>query len=91
MLAFLGILTIVLLLVLVMTKTVSPVVALILVPVATAIMGGFTTEILTFITEGVTSIATTAVMFIFAILFFGILMDAGTFRTSATACGRSSL
>lgn len=80
MLAFLGILTILLLLILVLTKKVSPVVALILVPIATALLGGFTTEILSFITAGIQSISTTAVMFIFAILFFGILMDAGTFH-----------
>lgn len=80
MLAFLGILTIALLLVLVMTKTASPVVALILVPVVTALLGGFTTEVLTFMTEGIQAISTTGVMFIFAILFFGILTDAGTFR-----------
>jgi citrate-Mg2+:H+ or citrate-Ca2+:H+ symporter, CitMHS family len=80
MLAFLGLLTIVLLLVLVMARITSPVVALILVPISTALLGGFTAEILTFITEGVKTISTTAVMFIFAILFFGILMDAGTFK-----------
>ncbi|MDO1445458.1 citrate:proton symporter [Rhodocytophaga aerolata] len=79
MLAFLGLLTIILLLILVMGKMVSPVVALIVVPIVTALMGGFTAEILTFITEGIKTISTTAVMFIFAILFFGILMDAGTF------------
>ncbi|WP_339794705.1 citrate:proton symporter [uncultured Imperialibacter sp.] len=80
MLAFLGLLTIVLLLVLVMSKKLSPVVALIMVPIATALIGGFTTEIATYITDGVKTISTTAVMFIFAILFFGILMDAGTFE-----------
>ncbi len=80
MLALLGLLTIVALLVLVMTKSLSPVVALVLVPVATALMAGFTTEIMTFITEGIRGISTTAVMFIFAILFFGVLMDAGTFQ-----------
>lgn len=79
MLSFLGLLTILLLLLLVMTKWVSPVVALILVPISTALAGGFTTEILSFITEGVQAISTTAVMFVFAILFFGVLMDAGTF------------
>ncbi len=80
MLAFLGLLTIVLLLVLVMTKIVSPVVALIGVPILTAVLGGFTSELPKFITDGLQSIATTAVMFVFAILFFGILMDAGTFK-----------
>ncbi|MEQ8533149.1 MAG: citrate:proton symporter [Imperialibacter sp.] len=64
----------------VMSKKLSPVVALIIVPVATALIGGFTTEIVTYITDGVKTISTTAVMFIFAILFFGILMDAGTFE-----------
>jgi citrate-Mg2+:H+ or citrate-Ca2+:H+ symporter, CitMHS family len=80
MLALLGLLTILLLLILVMTKLVSPVVALIAVPVVTGLLAGFTSELLTFITEGIQSIATTAVMFVFAILFFGTLMDAGTFR-----------
>ncbi|MBD0298026.1 MAG: citrate transporter [Flavisolibacter sp.] len=79
MLAFLGLLTIILLLLLVITKKASPVVALIMVPVATALMAGFTTELLGFITDGIKSISDTAVMFVFAILFFGILMDAGTF------------
>ncbi|MDQ3846041.1 MAG: citrate:proton symporter [Bacteroidota bacterium] len=79
MLAFLGLLTIILLLLLVITKKASPVVALIIVPVATALMAGFTTELLGFITDGIKSISVTAVMFVFAILFFGILMDAGTF------------
>lgn len=75
MLALLGILTIALLFFLVMTKKASPVVALIVVPVITALLGGFTTEIFTFMTEGIQSISTTGVMFIFAILFFGILTD----------------
>ncbi|MHA6247150.1 CitMHS family transporter [Pontibacter sp. CAU 1760] len=79
MLALLGLLTILLLLVLVMTRTTSPVVALILVPIVTALLAGFTTEVVDFMTEGIKAIATTAVMFIFAILFFGVLMDAGTF------------
>lgn len=80
MLALLGLLTIVLLLVLVMSKRMSPVAALVLVPTVAALFGGFTTEIFGFISEGIKAIAPTAVMFIFAILFFGILMDAGTFQ-----------
>jgi len=80
MLSILGLITIVALLVLVMTKRVSPVVALIAVPIFTALVGGFGFEVVTFITDGLKSISTTAVMFIFAILFFGVLMDAGTFE-----------
>lgn len=80
MLAILGLLTIVLLLYLVMAKKASPVVALIIVPIITSLIGGLGLEIIDFMTEGIKSIATTGVMFIFAILFFGVLMDAGTFR-----------
>lgn len=79
MLAFLGFITVVLLLILIMTKKASPTVALIAVPVITATIGGFGLKIGDFITTGITSIATTGVMFIFAILFFGVLSDAGTF------------
>ena len=80
MLAWLGLITIVALLFLVMSKKMAAVVALIIVPIITALLGGFTTEITTFITDGLKSIAPTGVMFIFAILFFGILTDAGTFK-----------
>lgn len=80
MLALLGFITIVVLLVLVMTKKASPVIALIVVPFVTAIIGGFGGEVAKFMTDGVRAIAPTGVMFIFAILFFGILTDAGTFN-----------
>ncbi len=80
MLALLGFLTIILLLAVVMTKKASPVVALIVVPVIMAILGGFSAEVAGFMTDGIKKIAPTGVMFIFAILFFGILTDAGTFK-----------
>lgn len=79
MLAILGFLSVVLLLILVMTKKLTPTVALISVPTIMALLGGFGFEIGKFITDGIKSIAPTGVMFIFAILFFGILSDAGTF------------
>ncbi len=80
MLALFGLLTVALLLVLVMTKKLSPVIALITVPIVMALIGGFGADINKHITDGIKSIATTGVMFIFAILFFGILTDAGTFE-----------
>jgi citrate-Mg2+:H+ or citrate-Ca2+:H+ symporter, CitMHS family len=80
MLAFLGLLTIGLLLFLVITKKASPVVALILVPVITGILAGFRGELAGMIGEGLKNIAPTGIMFVFAILFFGVLMDAGTFK-----------
>lgn len=80
MLAFLGLLTILLLLFLVITKKASPVIALILIPVVTGVLAGKTTELPGMIAEGLQAIAPTGVMFVFAILFFGILLDAGTFQ-----------
>ncbi|MCU0399636.1 MAG: citrate:proton symporter [Algoriphagus sp.] len=80
MLAFLGLLTILVLLFLVITKKASPVIALILVPVLTGIAAGKMTELPGMISDGLQAIAPTGVMFVFAILFFGILLDAGTFQ-----------
>ncbi|MBC2839208.1 CitMHS family transporter [Robiginitalea sp. SC105] len=80
MLALLGVLTIAILLFLIMSKRASAIVALIVVPLLTGLAGGFGTELFGFMTEGIQTIAPTGVMFIFAILFFGILTDAGTFR-----------
>lgn len=80
MLAVLGFLSVILLLVVVMTKKLSPTVALIAVPSIMAFIGGFGfKDVGTFITDGIKTISPTGVMFIFAILFFGILSDAGTF------------
>ena len=80
MVAALGFITIIVLLTVIMTKKMSPLVALISVPVITALIGGHGLKIGTYINEGVKSIAPTGTMFIFAILFFGILTDAGTFQ-----------
>lgn len=80
MLALLGFITIIALLAVIMSKKASPVLALIAVPVITALIGGFGFGIGKFITDGIKSIAPTGTMFIFAILFFGILTDAGTFE-----------
>lgn len=80
MLAFLGLLTIVLLLYLVISKKASPVIALTLIPIVTGILAGKTGELPKMIGDGLQAIAPTGVMFVFAILFFGILLDAGTFK-----------
>lgn len=80
MLALLGLLTILLLLFLVITKKASPVIALTLVPILTGILAGKTNELPAMIGEGLQAIAPTGVMFVFAILFFGTLLDAGTFQ-----------
>ena len=80
MLALLGFLTVVVLLVVIMSRKMNPVVALIVIPIIFGLIGGFGFELPKFILEGIKSIAPTGTMFIFAILFFGILTDAGTFQ-----------
>lgn len=80
MTATLGLLTIIILLGLIMSKKMSPLVALITVPVITALIGGQGLKINKYIVDGIKNISPTGTMFIFAILFFGILTDAGTFQ-----------
>ncbi|BAI74947.1 citrate-Mg2+:H+ or citrate-Ca2+:H+ symporter (plasmid) [Azospirillum sp. B510] len=77
MLALLGLATIVVLLVVIMTNRMSPLVALIAVPIIAALAGGFGLETSKFIIAGIRSIAPTAGMFVFAIIFFGVVTDAG--------------
>jgi CitMHS family citrate-Mg2+:H+ or citrate-Ca2+:H+ symporter len=77
MLALLGFTTIVLLLAAILTKKMSPLVALIAIPIVAALIGGFGLETSKFIIAGITNIAPVAGMFVFAILFFGIVTDAG--------------
>ena len=79
MLALLGVATIVVLLAAIMSGRVSPLVALIVVPVAASFAGGFGLKTGTFVTAGIQSLAPVVAMFVFAILFFGIVTDAGMF------------
>lgn len=80
MLALLGIGSILILLALVISKKASPVIALTLIPILSGMLAGKTASLPTYIGEGLQAIAPTGVMFVFAILFFGILLDAGTFQ-----------
>ncbi|QAT42144.1 CitMHS family transporter [Aminipila luticellarii] len=78
-LALIGFLTIVIMLTLIMTKRLQTLLALILVPIIGCLVAGQGAKLGEFITEGLQNIAPTGVMFIFAILFFGVMSDAGTF------------
>lgn len=77
MLALLGLATIVSLLALILSRRMSPLVALILVPTAAALVGGFGLATSEFILGGLRQTASVAAMFVFAILYFGIMTDAG--------------
>ena len=76
MLAFLGFVTIFALLFVILGRKMSALVALIAIPVLTALAGGFGPQVGTFITDGIRAIAPIAGMLVFAILFFGVLTDA---------------
>jgi citrate-Mg2+:H+ or citrate-Ca2+:H+ symporter, CitMHS family len=78
-LALLGFATVTVLLLVIMTKRMTPLVALILIPVAAALLGGFGFETGAFITAGIRNLAPVVAMFVFAILFFGLVSDAGMF------------
>jgi CitMHS family citrate-Mg2+:H+ or citrate-Ca2+:H+ symporter len=77
MLAPLGFLTVAVLLALVISKRVSPLVALIAAPTIASLAAGFGLRTGAFIVKGVEQLAAIAGMFVFAILYFGIMTDAG--------------
>ena len=79
MLALLGLATVLALLAAILSRRVNPLVALIAVPIAAAVAGGFGREIGKWITTGLQNIAPVVAMFVFAILFFGVMTDAGLF------------
>ncbi len=77
MTAWMGLVTIVALLAMILSKRASPLVALIAVPVTTSLIAGFGLETGAFMMQGLANIAPVVGMFVFAILFFGIVTDAG--------------
>ena len=76
-LALLGLLTIVSVLAAIMSRRVTPLVALIALPVAAALIGGFGLQTGAFAVAGIRETAPVAAMFVFAILCFGVMTDAG--------------
>ncbi|MBI6751123.1 CitMHS family transporter [Pseudomonas syringae] len=77
MLATLGVITIFAMLVSIMSKRISPLVALIALPIIAALLAGFGLQTSGFIMTGIKNVAPVVGMFVFAILFFGIMTDAG--------------
>ena len=78
MLPLLGLATIVVLLAAILSKRMSPLVALIIVPIAASLIGGFGLQTSKFVIDGLKSLAPVVGMFVFAILYFGTITDAGT-------------
>ncbi len=77
LLALLGTLTIVGLMAAILSKRVSPMVALIAFPVSASLCAGFGLQTGKFMLAGIEAISGVIGMFVFAILFFGIMTDAG--------------
>lgn len=77
MLALLGAGSVAALVGLIMWNRCSPLVALILVAAAAGLLGGFGLKTTGMMVEGVEKIAPMAAMFVFAILYFGVMTDAG--------------
>lgn len=80
MLSLLGFLTIGLILVLLLTSRVAAVVALVGVPVVAAFVAGFSpSDVGDFVGDGLEGVVGVTAMFVFAIVFFGVMRDAGLF------------
>jgi len=88
MLAWAGLITIMLTLIAIMSGRISALVALITLPILAALAigtGGATT---TMITDGVRSVTPVMGMFVFAILYFGVMTDAGLLDSIVSAIVR---
>lgn len=79
MIAVLGFATIIIFLYVTMTKKLSIQSALIGIPVVTAIIGGFGFDIGKMMIAGVIKVTPSAMIPIFAVIYFGIMIDAGLF------------
>ena len=64
----------------ILSRRLSALTALVLIPVATSVLSGFGLRTSDFILAGIASMAPVISMFVFAILFFGVLTDAGMLR-----------
>src|SRR5687768_15629654 len=64
---------------LIMTKRLSALVALTLIPLVFGLLGGFGQDLGPMMLQGIRELAPTGVMLIFAILYFGLMIDAGLF------------
>ncbi|RIV80104.1 citrate transporter [Aurantiacibacter xanthus] len=88
MLALVGLLTIVAALVAILSKRLSPLVALVLFPLLAALLLGMGDEVGGFMADGMVTVAPMAAMFLFAILFFAIMAEAGLFAPMVNAIVR---
>ncbi|UUW73291.1 CitMHS family transporter [Pseudomonas oryzihabitans] len=79
MLSLLGYGMIVTFMALIMTKRLPPLVALTIIPILFAVIGGFAPVMGPMMIDGLRKVAPTAIMVMFAILYFGLMFDTGLF------------
>ncbi|MFE6363293.1 CitMHS family transporter [Streptomyces sp. NPDC057806] len=79
MLTILGFAMIATFLVLIMMKKMSPIAALVLIPALFCVFVGKGAHLGDYVIDGVTSLAPTAAMLMFAIVYFGVMIDVGLF------------
>ncbi|MEV6856731.1 citrate:proton symporter [Streptomyces microflavus] len=79
MLTILGFAMITTFLVLIMTKKMSPIAALVLIPALFCVAVGQGAKLGDYVIDGVGNLAPTAAMLMFAIVYFGVMIDVGLF------------
>ncbi|WNF26225.1 citrate:proton symporter [Streptomyces sp. C11-1] len=79
MLTILGFVMIATFLVLIMTKKMSPIAALVLIPALFCVAVGQGAQLGDYVIDGVGNLAPTAAMLMFAIVYFGVMIDVGLF------------
>lgn len=79
MLTVLGYAMVTTFMVLIMTKKLAPLLALILIPIVFGLIAGFSNELGPMMLDGIRNLAPIGVMLLFAILFFGVMIDTGLF------------
>lgn len=90
MLAFLGFATIVVFLVLIISKRLSVITALVLTPIFFGTLAGFSPkELGDMMLEGIKQVAPTGILLMFAVLYFATMLDAGLFDPVIAAIIRS--
>ncbi|GAA2632545.1 CitMHS family transporter [Streptomyces axinellae] len=79
MLTVLGFVMIATFLTLIMTKRMSPLAALVLIPALFCVLAGQATSLGDYVLKGIGDLAPTAAMLMFAIIYFGVMIDVGLF------------
>lgn len=81
MVAFIGFIMIFLIVFLLLKGKMSPIVVLALIPTVTALILGFSPqEIAGFIEDGVSTTTSNGILFIFSVIYFGVMSDTGMFN-----------